>query len=103
MSDGSAPAVISPRIRKQVNGANRLAPTLLGLLNLHHSSKFYGYDILKLEAGRERLFMGTYQNVAYVRGNKMVVLSRQQKIAMFAVDFTNGTETTIPLETAASR
>jgi phosphoglycerol transferase MdoB-like AlkP superfamily enzyme len=93
-----APQVITPRIEDRLTGQIDLAPTILGLLNLNYTSKFYGYDVLKLEKGRERLFMGTYQNVAYARDNKMVVLSPQKKIEMFKVDFTTGTEIKIPLE-----
>jgi hypothetical protein len=42
--------------------------------------------------------MGTYQTVAYARNNKMVVLSPQEKIDMFSVDFITGAETKISLE-----
>jgi phosphoglycerol transferase MdoB-like AlkP superfamily enzyme len=93
-----APQIITPRIEDRLVGQIDLAPTVLGLLNLNYKSKFYGYDIFKLEKGRERLFMGTYQNIAYARNNKMVVLSPQKKIEMFRVDFTTGVETKIPLE-----
>ncbi len=95
-----APGIVQPRIESRLVGQIDLAPTVLGLLNCSYKSKFYGYDILKLAPGRERLFMGTYQNVAYARDNKMVVLSPQKKIEMFKVDFTNGTEIKIPLEDA---
>ena len=93
-----APGIISPRIENKLTAQVDLAPTILGLLNLDYTSKFYGYDILKLPAEKERLFMGTYQNVAYARGGKMVVLSPQQKIEMFRVDFTTGTQIKIPIE-----
>ncbi|HTE12468.1 MAG TPA: LTA synthase family protein, partial [Chitinophagaceae bacterium] len=93
-----APAIITPRIENKLTAQIDLAPTLLGLMNLNYTSKFYGYDMLKLEAGKERLFMGTYQNVAYARNNKMVVLSPQKKIEMFTVDFITGAQTKIPLE-----
>lgn len=75
-----------------------LAPAVPGLLNPDYTSKFYGYDILKLETGKERLFIGTYQNVAYARNNKMAVLLPQQKIEMFTADFVTGLQTKIPLE-----
>ena len=93
-----APGIIAPRIENRLTAQIDLAPTLLGLLNLQYKSKFFGYDILRLPEGRERLFMGTYQNVAYAKKNKMVVLSPQQKTEMFAVDFVKGTQTNIPLE-----
>jgi phosphoglycerol transferase MdoB-like AlkP superfamily enzyme len=93
-----APQIIAPRIEDRLVGQIDLAPTVLGLLNLNYKSKFYGYDIFKLEKGRERLFMGTYQNIAYARDNKMVILSPQKKIEMFRVNFITGEETKIRLE-----
>lgn len=93
-----SPANITPRIEDRLVGQIDLAPTLLGLLNMSYTSKFYGYDIFKLEKGRERLFMGTYQNIAYIRDGKMVVLSPQQKIEMFKVDFKTGEEIKIPVD-----
>ncbi len=93
-----APQIIQPGIEDRLMGQIDLDPTILGLLNLNYKTKFYGYDILKLEKGRERLFMGTYQNVAYARNNKMVVLSPQRKIEMFSVDFNSGKEIKIPIE-----
>ncbi|HTL08559.1 MAG TPA: sulfatase-like hydrolase/transferase [Chitinophagaceae bacterium] len=93
-----APGIITPRIETKLTAQIDLAPTLLGLMHLQYKSKFYGYDILQLPAGRERLFMGTYQNIGYARNNKMVVLSPQQKIEMFSVDFITGAQTKIPLE-----
>jgi phosphoglycerol transferase MdoB-like AlkP superfamily enzyme len=93
-----APQIIAPRIEDRLVGQIDLAPTILGLLNINYKTKFYGYDIFKLEKGRERLFMGTYQNIAYTRNNKMVILSPQKKIEMFRVNFITGEETKIPLE-----
>jgi phosphoglycerol transferase MdoB-like AlkP superfamily enzyme len=93
-----SPAHIKPRIEDRLVGQVDLAPTLLGLLNLNYTSRFYGYDIFKLEKGRERLFMGTYQNIAYVRNGKMIVLSPQQKVEMFKVDFKTGEETRIEVD-----
>jgi phosphoglycerol transferase MdoB-like AlkP superfamily enzyme len=95
-----SPGNIAPRIEDRLVGQIDLAPTVLGLLNFNYTSKFYGYDIFKLEQGREHLFMGTYQNIAYAKNGKMVVLSPQQKIEMFKVDFKTGEEIKIPLEDA---
>jgi len=93
-----SPAHIAPRIEDRLVGQIDLAPTVLGLLNLSYTSRFYGYDIFRLEKGRERLFMGTYQNIAYARDGRMVVLSPQQKIEMFKVDFKTGEEVKIPVD-----
>lgn len=95
-----SPKWIAPQLEKRMVGQIDLAPTILGLLNLQYKSKFYGYDVFQLERGRERLFMGTYQNIGYVKGDKMVVLSPQKKVEMFKVDFNIGTEEKIPVDTS---
>ncbi len=85
-----APALITPRTEPKLAAQIDLPPTILGLLNMDYQSKFFGQDILSPAANDARIFMSTYQNVAYARKNKMVVLSPQQKIEMFTVDFNNG-------------
>lgn len=60
-----------------------IGPTLLGMLNFSYTSKFYGYDIFKLEPGRERAFISTYQNLGYLKGGKLVILSPMFKVEAF--------------------
>ncbi len=95
-----SPKWVAPQLEKRMVGQIDLAPTILGLLNMQYKSKFYGYDVFQLESGRERLFMGTYQNIGYVRGDKMVVLSPQKKVEMFKVNFNTGAEEKIPVDTS---
>lgn len=56
-----------------------IGPTLLGLLNFSYTSKFFGYDMFKLEQGRERAFISTYQKLGFIKNGKMVILSPQKK------------------------
>lgn len=63
------------RLMSQVD----VGPTLLGLLNFSYKSKFYGYDLFKLEPGRERAFISTYQKLGYLKDNQLVVLSPRQQ------------------------
>ncbi len=55
-----------------------IGPTLLGMLNFSYESKFFGYDMAKLEPGRERAFISTYQSLGYIKDDKLVILSPQQ-------------------------
>ncbi|SKC84129.1 LTA synthase family protein [Ohtaekwangia koreensis] len=82
-SPSNIPASHMDRLMSQID----LGPTLLGLLNFSYTSKFYGYDIFALEPGRERIFISTYQSLGYVRDNKLIVLSPQQKEQTFLVNF----------------
>jgi phosphoglycerol transferase MdoB-like AlkP superfamily enzyme len=80
-----SPANIAPAKMERMMSQIDLGPTLLGLLNFSYVSKFYGYDIFQLEPGRERVFISTYQNLGFIRDNKMIVLSPQRKLETFNV------------------
>lgn len=68
-----------------------IGPTLLGLLNFSYESKFFGYDINKLEPGRERAFISTYQSLGYIKDDKLVILSPQQHAEVKVLsEFSNG-------------
>jgi phosphoglycerol transferase MdoB-like AlkP superfamily enzyme len=90
-----APALISPSIEQKLTSQIDLAPTLLGLLNLNYTSRFLGYDIYTLPAGRERAFISTYQDMGYVKDGKLVILSPQQKVEMFTTNYLTGSATKI--------
>lgn len=85
-----APNLIKASIEQRLTSQIDLAPTVLGMLNLNYTSRFLGYDIFKTLPGRERAFISTYQDMGYIRDGKLVILSPQQKIAMFQPDFTTG-------------
>ena len=74
-----APSFITPGRMDRLMSQIDIGPTLLGLLNFSYESKFFGYDMFNLEAGRERAFVSTYQTLGYLKGDKLVVLSPQQK------------------------
>ncbi|MBI2729987.1 MAG: LTA synthase family protein [Sphingobacteriales bacterium] len=63
-----------------------------------HCAKVAGKTENKLKPGKERIFLCTYQLIAYVKGNKMVILSPVKKVEMFSVNFSNGSSQKIPLD-----
>ena len=85
-----SPANIQPAKVDRLMSQIDLGPTLLGLLNFSYKSKFFGYDIFKLEKGRERVFISTYQNVGYIKDDKLVILYPQKKVETFRINFDNG-------------
>lgn len=93
-----APSIIQPKIESKLTAQIDLAPTLLGLMNVPYESKFYGFDINKVKPGDERIFMCTYQLIAYVKNNKMVLMSPVKKVEMYSVNFADGSSKKIPLE-----
>jgi phosphoglycerol transferase MdoB-like AlkP superfamily enzyme len=57
-----------------------IPPTLLGLLNFSYTSSFYGYDLFKLEPGRERVLLGNYQKAGLFRGDILTILAPKRSV-----------------------
>ena len=84
-----SPQNIQPGVMSRLMSQIDVGPTLLGLFNFSYTSKFYGYDMFKLEAGRERAFISTYQNLGYLKNESLIVLSPQLKAETFALSGNN--------------
>lgn len=74
-----------------------VGPTVLGLLNFNYTTRFFGYDLFNLEPGRERAFISTYQNLGFIKGDKLVILSPHKKtVEVKILDFQN--RTVVPMK-----
>lgn len=69
-----APKLVAPGTMDRVMSQIDIGPTLMGWLGLDYSSRFFGYDMFELEAGRERAFISTYQKLGYVKAGRLIVL-----------------------------
>ena len=94
-----APGFIKPDTMPRLMSQIDLGPTILGLMNFSYRSKFFGYDIFKLEPGRERAFISTYQSLGYVKHDSLIILKPQKTVATFTPDFKDGSAT----QTATNR
>ena len=74
-----SPAHVQPGKMERVMSQIDIGPTVFGMLNFSYNSKFYGVDIFKLEPGRERAFISTYQLLGFIRNDQLVILAPQQK------------------------
>ncbi|WP_371363209.1 Phosphoglycerol transferase I [Sporomusa rhizae] len=85
-----APELIAPgrvdRLMSQID----VAPTLLGLLNFSYTSRFMGYDVMKLPQEKERIFISTYQNIAYAKGDKLVILKPKKQFSFYQINYQTG-------------
>lgn len=90
-----APAHIKPQRVEQLTSQIDIAPTLLGLLNFSYRSRFFGYDVFQLEAGRERAFPATYEKLGYLRNDVLTVLEPQRKLEQFKPDYATGDATPV--------
>jgi len=70
-----APKHVAPRVIDQVASQMDLPPTVLGLLNLHYTSRFYGRDILRTPLDQGRALVATYQRVALYEHDRLTILS----------------------------
>jgi phosphoglycerol transferase MdoB-like AlkP superfamily enzyme len=80
-----SPSYVKPVMMDRLMSQIDIGPTLLGLLNFSYTSRFYGYDIFKLPIGRERAFISTYQNLGYLKNNRLVILSPVFKVRSFTL------------------
>ena len=64
-----------------------VAPTLLGLLNFHYQSKFYGRDIFHTRPDQQRAFIGNYQKLGYMKDERLTILSPRQEVSAYRLDF----------------
>lgn len=85
-----APELIAPgrvdRLMSQID----VAPTLLGLLNFSYTSRFMGYDVMKVPQEKERIFISTYQNIAYAKGDKLVILKPKKQFSFYQINYQTG-------------
>jgi phosphoglycerol transferase MdoB-like AlkP superfamily enzyme len=85
-----APSLVKSVIEQRLTSQIDLAPTILGLMNLNYTSRFLGYDLYKTPVGNERVFISTYQDMGYIRNNKLAILSPQKKAEMYIPNFVSG-------------
>lgn len=85
-----SPANLPPLQFNRLTAQIDIAPTILGLLHFDYRSKFFGQDIFALPAGKERVFISTYQGLGYVKDNQLVIQSPVKQLEEFVPDFISG-------------
>ncbi|HZV82105.1 MAG TPA: LTA synthase family protein [Geobacteraceae bacterium] len=93
-----APGVIKAQRNDRMMGQIDIAPTLLGLLNISYSSRFFGRDILNDTDGPERAFIATYQKLGYIEGDRLLVLDPPKKVEFYSFDRTSGKTVETPAD-----
>ncbi len=85
-----APELIKPMQVDKLCSQVDVIPTLAGIMNWNYESTFFGKNILTMSPSDERAFIGTYQKLGYIKGNKLMVLSPQKKFAQYSFDRYSG-------------
>jgi phosphoglycerol transferase MdoB-like AlkP superfamily enzyme len=69
-----------------------IPPTILGLLGMSYTSRFYGQDLFALEPGRERAFIGNYQKLGYLKRDQLVELGPKRSVVAVRPDYESDQE-----------
>ncbi len=77
-----APGFIKPQKITTLMSQIDVMPTLFGLLHLKYKSKFIGKDIFSPNY-QERAFIATYQDLGYIKNNKLTLLSPKNRIRQY--------------------
>lgn len=77
-----APRYLKPRTVDQVASQMDLPATILGLLNMDYTSRFFGRDILRTPREREQALVATYQRMGFYKDNALVILSPQHQVEL---------------------
>ena len=72
------PYIIKPRVVSKLSSQIDTMPTILSLLNISYSGRFYGNNILDKNF-KERAFIGNYQKLGYVEGDYLYYLTPDKK------------------------
>jgi len=91
-----APAQVEPGVVGTLASQMDVAPTLLGLLRFRYASKFFGRDILDSQPSAGRALLSTYQQLGYLKDEKLTVLSPGRRIEVFSVNPETGKERRVP-------
>ncbi|MEP7144399.1 MAG: sulfatase-like hydrolase/transferase [Ferruginibacter sp.] len=73
-----------------------LYPTLFTILNWSYTSNLYGRNILSGNY-EPRIILGTYQKLAYIKNDSLVILSPQQKIETYLYNRKTNEQTPSPV------
>jgi phosphoglycerol transferase MdoB-like AlkP superfamily enzyme len=85
-----SPAHIAPRRIERMTSQIDIPPILLGLLHFSYRSRFFGHNVLNLPPDRDRAFPSTYQNLGYLRGDRLTILSPNRKLEQVKPDPVTG-------------
>jgi phosphoglycerol transferase MdoB-like AlkP superfamily enzyme len=79
-----APNQIKPDRFNGMTSQIDVAPVLLGLLNFHYQSKFFGSDVLQESNYKPRAFISNYQKVSLFQDGVVTVLMPKQQVKQYS-------------------
>ncbi len=80
------PYILKPKRVNNLASQIDIIPTILGILNLPHTTKLWGSDILNFPANRA--FISTYQLLGYIKDEYLIILAPNTKAKAYQVSGT---------------
>jgi len=81
-----APALLAPGRFEQLASQIDIPPTLLDVLGLTGDDHFFGVSMFEQQPGRERAFISNYQELGYLKNDRLVVLGPKQRVDTYAIE-----------------
>ncbi|MDP2870167.1 LTA synthase family protein [Methyloversatilis sp.] len=81
-----APDILQPGEYPQRVSQIDLAPTLIEVMGKNGDDHFFGRSFFEADAPLDRAFISNYQDLGYLRGNLLTVLSPRRVVRAFTVD-----------------
>lgn len=81
-----APDIIESKTVSTLASQIDIAPTILSLLNMSYESWSFGKNILNMKHDDQRVLIGTYQKLGYVKKNELVILSPGKKVTKHLIN-----------------
>jgi len=88
-----APDIVRPGENNSLCSQVDVSPTIMGLLNMSYTSKFYGKDVLLEDP--DRVFLSTYQKIGFLHDNKLIVQEPTMNTESFKVTGLNQEASTV--------
>jgi phosphoglycerol transferase MdoB-like AlkP superfamily enzyme len=85
-----APGIVDPQMIDTVASQIDVGPTILAMLNMTYTSRFFGQNILTEGRFHQRALMSNYLTVGYMEKNVLVELSPKRRVRVLEAD--NGRE-----------
>src|SRR5574340_51449 len=81
-----APALLAPGRDDRLVSQIDIPPTLLDVMGLPGDDHFFGLSVFETPQEKHRAFISNYQELGYLKGDRLVVLGPKQRVDIYAID-----------------
>lgn len=91
-----APEMLKPGRNDLLTSQIDIPPTVLDVMGLPGDDHFFGQSVFEQRNGSRRAFISNYQELGYLKADKLVVLGPKQHVDTFAIDAAGNASPTAP-------